>query len=470
MASSRKSKRSNSAGDVAAHVATRLGAVVKAGDRLLLGLSGGIDSIVLLDVLARLRKRRPFELRALHVNHQLSPNAARWARFCRSACRARQVECRVVKVHVARGNSVERAAREVRYAALLSARADYIVLAHNADDQAETVLLQLLRGTGVKGLAAMPFLRTHKDSRRMTSSSLSEPRHASRLISQPSIIRPLLAVSRVQIAGYAQRRKLAWIEDESNDDTTYQRNWLRQDVLPLIATRVPAYRATLTRAANHFAEADALLDDLGRIDAGETLTSGTIRLDRLQSLSEARAKNVLRLMIATQGWPMPQAERLQEALRQALTARADANLRVELGGCELRRHRDLLYLLPTRVDLAGPSVVTWRGEPQLIVPGLGGVLRMTPRRGNGIRVGPLRSEVVTIRARTGGERLQCEPGRIRRTVKNLLQEADIPAWERARLPFIYCGNTLVCIPGLGVHHLFQPSAEEAAIFPSWQVF
>src|SRR6476661_1254168 len=117
MASSRKSKRSNSANDIAAHVDARLGTLVKAGDRLLLGLSGGVDSIVLLDVLARLRKRRPFELRALHVNHQLSPNAARWARFCRSACREREVACRVVKVDVSHGNSVERAAREARYAA-----------------------------------------------------------------------------------------------------------------------------------------------------------------------------------------------------------------------------------------------------------------------------------------------------------------------------------------------------------------
>ncbi|MGZ5115333.1 MAG: tRNA lysidine(34) synthetase TilS [Burkholderiales bacterium] len=470
MASSRKSKRNNSADDVAAHVAARLGSVVKAGDRLLLGLSGGVDSVVLLDVLARLRKRRRFELRALHVNHQLSPNAARWARFCRSACRERQVECRVVKVHVARGNSVERAAREARYAALLAARADYIVLAHNADDQAETVLLQLLRGTGVKGLAAMPFLRTPEHSRRIMSGNLAKRRHASPLSSHPLIIRPLLTVSRAHIAGYAQRRKLAWIEDESNEDRTYQRNWLRQDVLPLIATRVPAYRATLTRAANHFAEADALLDDLGRVDAGESLFSGTISVDRLQSLSEARAKNVLRVMIASQGWPMPQADRLREAVRQALSARADAKVRVELGGCELRRHREMLHLLPTRADPGVSSVITWRGEPELVLPSLGGVLSMTPRRGMGIRVEPLRSEVVTIRARAGGERLQCDADHPRRTVKNLLQEAGVPAWERARLPFIYCGNTLVCIPGLGVHHLYQASAEEAAISPTWQVF
>jgi tRNA(Ile)-lysidine synthase len=469
MASSRKSKQSNNAADVAAHVAARLGTVLKAGDRLLIGLSGGIDSIVLLDILARLRKRRRFELHALHVNHQLSPNAARWARFCRSACRERQVECRVAKVHVARGNSVERAAREARYAALLKARSDYVVLAHNADDQAETVLLQLLRGAGVKGLAAMPFLRRSADSARTLPGNLLSGRHASPLMA-PSIIRPLLTVSRAQIEGYAQRRKLVWIEDESNEDPAYQRNWLRHEILPFLATRVPGYRTTLTRAANHFAEADALLDDLGRVDAGDSLTSGTISLDRLQRLSEARAKNVLRVIIAARGWPMPQAERLHEALRQALSARGDAKVRVELGGCQLRRHRDMLHLLPARADPGVPSVVTWRGETELVLPSLGGVLSMTPRRGKGIRVEPLRSEVVTIRGRAGGERLQCDADHPRRTVKNLLQEAGVPAWERARLPFIYCGNTLVCIPGLGVHHLYQASAEEAAISPTWQVF
>src|SRR5688572_8986299 len=167
MASSRKSKPGKRAPtDLAAHVAARLKSVVQPGARLVLGLSGGIDSIVLLDALARVRERLGCELCALHVNHQLSPNAARWAKFCRAACRERGVPCRVVKVKIVRGDSVEGAAREARYAALRASAADHVALAHNADDQAETVLLQLLRGGGVKGLAAMPARREERGAGR----------------------------------------------------------------------------------------------------------------------------------------------------------------------------------------------------------------------------------------------------------------------------------------------------------------
>jgi tRNA(Ile)-lysidine synthase len=469
MASSRKSKPSNSvSNNLTARIAARLKTVVKPGARLLLGLSGGIDSMVLLDVLARLAKRGRFELQALHVNHQLSPNAGRWARFCRAACAERALACRIVKVRVGRGNSIEGAARDVRYAALNAAAADYIVLAHNADDQAETVLLQLLRGAGVKGLAAMPFLRAGARGKARAQESV-RGLHPSSLIPHPPILRPLLDTPRAEIERYARRRKLMWIEDESNTDTGYQRNWLRHELLPLIAARVPGYRATLTRAAHHFGEAAVLLDDLARHDAGTALASGTISVAHLQSLSAARAKNVLRLMIASRGWRMPDAERLQEALRQVRMARADAKLRVELGGYELRRHRDMLYLLATDAQAAVCRVITWHGERELLLPEFGGLLTMAPRMGRGMRARQLRTAPVTIRPREGGERLQCHANRPRRTLKNLLQEARIPPWERERIPFIYCGDLLVCVPGVGVDHRFQAGAGEAAIAPMWRV-
>ena len=449
MASSRKSKRSKRVSShLTAEVAAGLQTVLRPGDRLLLGLSGGVDSIVLLDVLAGLASGLNFELHTLHVNHQLSSNAARWAKFCREVCREIGVPCRVVKVEVARGNSAERAAREARYAAFRKFDADYIALAHNADDQAETVLLQLLRGAGVKGLAAMPFLRCDESAR-------------------PVIMRPLLDVPRAEIERYAKRHKLAWVEDESNACTSYLRNWLRHDLMPRIASRVPGYRATLTRAARNFAEAAALLEDLARADAADALQKEKIAVERLRELSVGRAKNVLRLLIASRGWPMPEAERLEEALRQALTARGDAKLLVDLGGCVLRRHGAMVYLLPVRSQSVDDAVVTWGGESEIRLPSLGGVLAMTPARGTGLSTGQLQSGPVTIRARTGGERLQPAANRPRRTVKNLLQEADMPVWERDRLPFIYCGDTLACVPGVAIDYRFQARRGEASILPQW---
>jgi tRNA(Ile)-lysidine synthase len=327
-------------------------------------------------------------------------------------------------------------------------RADFIVLAHNADDQAETVLLQLLRGAGVKGLAAMPYVREAG--------------------ARAAILRPLLDIPRAQIEAYAARRRLVWVEDESNLDAAYLRNWLRREIVPQIAERVPGYRATLTRAATNFAEAAALLDDLARMDAGEALQSGTVEIAQLRQLSAARAKNLLRFLIAARGWQMPDASRLQEALRQALAARADARLIVDLGECEMRRHGARLHFLPVRVEAAAGAVFTWHGERELALPELGGVLTMTPRRGSGLSVAQLQALPVTIRARQGGERLQPDPARPTRTVKNLLQEASIPAWERERIPFIFSGDVLACVPGVAADHRFQARRGERSVLPGWR--
>lgn len=456
MASSGKSKRSSRAAtDLAAHVAARLKTTVSPGHRVVLGLSGGIDSVVLLDVLARLQKRLRFELRALHVNHQLSPNAAGWARFCRRIARERGVVCRVVKVEIARGNSLERAAREARYQVLRSAGVSVIALAHNADDEAETVLLQLLRGAGVKGLAAMPLVRNEAGPTRREGERVS-------------VVRPLLEVPRSDIAAYAQARKLDWVEDESNLDAQYLRNWLRRELVPLIAERVPGYRATLTRAAQNFGEAADLLEDLARLDAGDALETAVLSVARLKSLSLPRAKNLLRAVIGARGWQMPQATRLEEALRQALNARRDARVLVDLGACELRRHGDVLHLLLSSPEAAQSSPVTWRGERSIALPHLGGILTMTPRKGAGLSVARLTAEPVTIRSRKGGERVQPDPNRPTRTAKNLLQEAAMPAWERERLPFIYCGEVLAAIPGIAADHRFSARRGEASVVPQWR--
>lgn len=451
MASSEKSKRSKAAPrDLAAHVAAHLESLVEPADRLLIGLSGGVDSVVLLDLLARLAPRLRYELRALHVNHQLSPNAATWARFCRRICAERDVPCTVKKVDVERGNSTEGAARQARYTALHGARSDFIALAHNADDQAETLLLQLLRGAGVKGLAAMPLLKPPQPSSLM----------------DPSIVRPLLDVARAEIEAYARRRKLEWIEDESNASGTYLRNWLRHEIVPRIAERVPAYRATLARAARHFADAAELLDALARVDGGDAAHDG-LSVARLKALTRARARNVLRHAVAEAGWRMPESDRLDEGLRQALVARRDARIEVDLGDCTLRRRGDTLHLVENRPAPVDAVMVTWNGERELALPTLHGVLAMQRKRGTGVSLARLQAQPVTIRARQGGERLQPAANRPTRTVKNLLQEASVAAWERDRLPFIYCGDALACIPGVAVDYRFQARPGEDSIVPAW---
>lgn len=463
MASSRKLQRSKRAPtDLVPRVAGRLREIIEPGDRLIVGLSGGVDSVVLLDMLSRIAQRRRFVLAALHVNHQISPNAGRWATFCRAACRARGIPLRVVRVTVKGGDSLEAAARGARYDALLAQRADYVVLAHNQDDQAETLLLQLLRGAGVKGLAAMPLV----SSKRLTVSRQKNAPHALHLT--PRILRPLLDVPRAEIEAYARRRKLEWIEDESNAEIYFLRNFLRHEVLPQIARRFPAYRTTLARSAGHFAEASKLLDELAGQDGAEYFCNGALQVAGLRKLSRARARNLLRCFLAGHGVIMPNADRLEEALRQSLTAKDDAGLRVDLGSCELRRFAQALHVVE---KMPGPSSKfsrVWRGERKLVLPELGGVLTMAKGRGTAISLAKLQAKPVTLRVRRGGERLRPDCRRPRRSLKNLLQEAGVPPWLRDRLPLLFCGSALVWVPGIGIACEFQATSGEVSVAPQWK--
>jgi tRNA(Ile)-lysidine synthase len=446
-----------------ARVTEQLRNVVQPADRLLVGLSGGVDSVVLLDSLTRLRRSLRFRLAALHVNHQLSPNAGRWAAFCRTLCRVRGVPFKGVKVRVARGDSMEAAARAARYAAYAREPADYIVLAQHQDDQAETVLLQLLRGAGVKGLAAMPPIRKAKGERRKSEGDPSlVTRHSS-----PSILRPLLDVTRSEILDHAKARKLKWVEDESNAETYFLRNFLRHEVLPVIARRFPGYRGTLARSAQHLAEASRVLDEVAAADGAGEMEDGTLAVDALRRLPAARAKNLLRYFLSRHGASMPGTDRLDEALRQALTAREDARVLVEVGDLELRRFEGRLHAVPRLAAPQAGYARRWRGERKMPLPQLGGVLAMDRGRGDGISVARLRGRPVTVRTRRGGERLQPDARRPRRSLKNLLQEARVPPWQRGRLPLVYCGEDLVWAPVIGVDCAFRAAAGEAAIVPAW---
>lgn len=448
MGSSRKSKPGKT--DLVSRVVGTIGDIVKSGDRLVVALSGGVDSVTLLDILMRISGKLRFRIAAIHVNHQLSPNASRWAAFCRNLCRSRDVPLRIARVQVPRGDSVEAAARAARHDVFRRLRADYVVLGHNQDDQAETVLLQLLRGAGVKGLAAMPVVRKGEGGRRK------------------AILRPLLDVPRSEIERYARARRLKWVEDESNAETYFQRNFLRREVLPVIARRFPAYRPTLARAARNFAEAGQLLDDLARSDGAGHRSDEALEVAVLRGLPRARAKNLLRGFLASHGVRMPNSKRLEEALRQAVTASDDARVCVDLDDCEIRRFAGALYLAPKLDPVPVRFRRPWKGERELELPELGGVLVLARHRGAGIDAAQLRKAPVTIRVRQGGERLQPDCNRPRRSLKNLFQEAGVPPWRRARLPLLYCGEALVWVPGVGVDCAFH--AQRDALLPVWRSF
>jgi tRNA(Ile)-lysidine synthase len=260
---------------------------------------------------------------------------------------------------------------------------------------------------------------------------------------------------------------LKWIEDESNQDSTFLRNFVRHEVLPVIARRFPAYRTTLARAAGHFADAARVLDEQAVADAAGELAGGTLSVAALRRLPPARGRNLLRYFLARHGAAMPSAQRVEEALHQALTAKPDARVLIGLGDFELRRFDDRLHLVPIHRKPPQRFARRWRGEKEIALPELGGVLALRHAHGEGISVARLRGRAVMIGLRRGGERLQPDCRRPRRSLKNLLQEGRIPPWERERVPVIRCAAEVVWVAGVGVDCAFQAEAGEVALRPAW---
>ncbi len=429
MASSRKRRQS----ELATRVAAELARHVPRGAQLTLALSGGVDSIAALDILSGLAPSHPFALDCLHVNHRISPNAGAWARFARAAAARYGLKCTIRTVDLAphRRLGVEGAARAARYAAFTRVRSGFVVLAQHRDDQAETVLLQLVRGAGVAGLAAMAPARPAGQG-------------------GPVLLRPLLGATRTELERHARSRGLEWVEDESNADERRARNFVRRRALPMLAELNPAATANLARSAAHLAEALELARALAALDARTVMHDGRLSVAALARLPSARAKNLLRWVIGEAGLGAPETVRLDEILRQLVTARGDAAVRVAIGGAVVRRYRDGVWIVPERAPPPPGFRAAWHGRPAWRLSELGGTLRFKAMSGSGVAARALAGRRVEVRLRTGGERFQPDRRGATRTLKALLQESALPPWERARLPLVYCEGNLVAVPGIGV--------------------
>lgn len=442
MANSRKSKSA----DLGERVAAQLAPLLPAHGSILIGLSGGVDSVVLLHVMHDLAPRFSWRLSALHVHHGISPNADAWTDFCTALCARLDIPLTIERVDISPlrdEHGIEAAARKLRHAAFARQSCDFVALAHHADDQAETLLLQLLRGAGVKGAAAMPWIARRQGA--------------------PALVRPLLHCSRPEIFAYARAHELQWIEDESNADESYPRNFLRHRVLPQLERKFPACRDTLSRSAQHFAEASGLLDELAQQDAAGAIRDGALDVSALQALSHPRAKNLLRYFLHGAGAPMPQVVQLEDMLRQLCDARRDAAVCVDFGSWQVRRYRGRVYAMSALGGLDRGVVLSWSGERELEWPALNGRVGFECVQGAGVSLDRLRRAQVTLRLRGGGETLRPHPHAATRTLKKLLQEHDVPPWRRERLPLLYCGDALVCVAGVAVEAEYQAGPQEAGL-------
>jgi len=389
-------------------------------------LSGGLDSTLLLTLAVPLARRHGVVLRAIHVNHGLQQAAGDFEAHCRRLCASLEVPLTVAAVSVtADGKGVEAAAREARYAAFRQhvAAGDVLWLAQHADDQAETLLLAALRGSGVRGLAGMPAQREWQG-----------------IVCQ----RPWLEVERAALEAEAGRSGLAWRDDPTNADTQFDRNYLRHRVMVTLRERWPHAAASLGRSAAWLQEADGLLAELAAIDlAAAGGDPACLPLAPMRSLSEPRRRLLIRHALSLSGLPHPPAARLAELVQQSSLAARDRLPTLRWPGAEARIWRDRLYLM---MPLTPPDPrwrVRWDGVSPLTTPWGRYTSTLRPEE-------DMASEAtLLVTLRRGGERLRIA-GRGSRDVKRLLQEAELPPWQRQRVPLVWCGERLVAVLGVAV--------------------
>lgn len=391
--------------------------------RWLVAFSGGLDSSALLIALCRyvaaVGTAPP--LTALHIHHGLSAQADAWEAHCLSVCKKLHIECRVQRVAVVcDGQGVEAAAREARYAVFESALREggRLFVGHHQDDQVETFFLRLMRGAGVQGLAGMPPERD---------------------LGKGRLVRPLLALTREDLRAYVVAAGLDWIEDASNSDTRYDRNYLRQRVLPLLEQRWPGYRAPVTRAMALLAEREAsgpLTPLTTRYSAFGDPGCDSRELCRLPAEAAAGA---LRRWLRGHGCLPPPLESLREFLRQLGSAAADASPRLQRRDWCLQRHAGTVYLLPRPWPFVQPPARAVSDGDRIVIEGVGRIDVLAPAGAE---------PALTLGFRQGGERL-CLPGETHhRALKTLLQDARVPPWWRERVPLLFSGQNLLAVGDL----------------------
>ncbi|MGH8361988.1 MAG: tRNA lysidine(34) synthetase TilS, partial [Gammaproteobacteria bacterium] len=414
--------------------------------------SGGLDSSVLLHALAQRRAALGGELRAVHVNHHMQPQSPVWQAHCERVCTTLNVslECRDVSVAPAKGESLEAVARAQRYAAYrkLLRAGDLLLLAHHQDDQLETFLLQALRGAGLRGLAAM---------------------RARAKCGAGKLARPLLAFTREELRAWAMLQRFDWLEDPSNADTRFGRNYLRHEILPRLKARWPAAAETVSRSARHCGEAVELFAALAAEDweLAADREGRSLEVAVLRKLGVPRSKNLLRFWFAKLELPVPPAHKLEQVFAEVLAAGADRNPRVDWQGAELRRYRGRLYAMAPLPEAPAGELRLRPGIEQDLGAGLG-CLSLQAVDGEGLRAALCPAGGFRIRFRSGGE--ICRPaGRAhRRPLKKWLQDFAVLPWMRERLPLIYAGDELAAVGGLFVCAPFAAAKTEPGLRVQWR--
>ncbi len=400
------------------------------------GVSGGLDSVVLLHLLTTLRNFSEISVTALHAHHGLHPDADKWQEFCEALCAKWSVpfKSRRLDVCVKNGEGHEASARKARYRWYVSVvnPTEYLMLAHHRDDQAETVLLNLLRGAGIRGLSAMSLTSTFEQRR---------------------VIRPLLGYDRQQLIAYADEHQLQWVEDASNRDLSYSRNYLRHRIVPLLRKRWSAVSGVLACTAERMRRTHILLEEVAAADLrltesqsveGLAGTGYKLGLSGLGHLSDSRLGNLLSHWLRTRGFRPPSHRQMDQIIAELIRRRGSTSAINRWPGAEVRRYDDWLYVLRPLPQPVAMGKRRWDIEQPLIVPELNMKMVAVPVHGAGLARVRITTPLV-VRWRRGGERCRLVNRAHRQKLKKLLQERRVPPWVRARIPLVYVADEIAAV-------------------------
>lgn len=395
----------------------------------LIALSGGLDSTALLSLLAKHRKNQPhFNLRAIHIHHGLSPNADSWVQHCQALCEKFNVPLIIERVQVDKTQGIEAGAREARYHAIRQHLQlnECLATAHHLNDQTETFFLALKRGSGLQGLGAMQ--------------SQSE-------LFGMKIFRPLLNFSREQLAQYVQAENLPWIHDESNDDNHYDRNFLRNQILPELRERWAHIDQAVQRSAQHCFEQQQLIDELLQETFQEhSPTTEEFQLHHFTQYSRAKQTALLRMWLAQNQCEMPSKRQLEQIIQDVILSKEDAQPQFQLGEKVIRRYQSCLYLTPNFSDLNGICIKM--NQSHLVLPDNLGLLDLQRSeqhftfswQQHSVEL-PVTNLPIQIRFGYSGK-IKHHPKRPREDIKKIWQSLAVPPWQRSRIPLIFYGDSL----------------------------
>lgn len=400
-------------------------------NKIIVGYSGGLDSTVLLHSLAQ----EPLLLKklvAVHINHGISPHALVWQNHCFNFCQSLSIPLIIEQVDFLCHSqaNLEEEARKARYQVFSSllTSVDCLLLGHHFDDQAETLLLQLFRGAGVDGLAAMVGQKS---------------------FAKGQLLRPLLAYSRQQLESYALSQKLGWVDDESNQDISYSRNFIRHQVLPLLRQRWPGVESNLVRTSQLCQQAQKNLAVLAQIDYPMLKEcSNTLSLSGFITLDEDRIANILHYWLKANQVKIPAAVFIERIIKEVIKAKKDANPLIQWKSISIRRYQQTLYLAKQEAKALHQSYA-WPLFPQpLDLEGIGQL--SVAKQNKGLIIPP--HARLEIRFRQGGELFHWHGQR--KQLKKLFQEWRVPTWLRDRLPLLYINGKLAQVVGYAIADTF----------------